>query len=51
MIRHGIEWIKIGELWFAMNPGQCGIFCGITTEQLGDVKHLRRISANKDFWR
>ncbi len=51
MIRHGIEWVKVDELWFAKDPTQCGIFCGLTTEQLGDVECLRRISANKNFWR
>ncbi len=50
MIRHGIEWVKVDELWFAKNPEQCSIFCGVTAEQLGDVEYLRRISANKDFW-
>jgi len=50
MIRH-VEWVKVDELWFAKDPMRCGIFCGVTTEQLGDVEYLKRISANKDFWR
>ena len=35
-----IERVKVGELWFAMNPEQCGIFCGVTAEQLKDIDYL-----------
>ncbi|UYL64871.1 MAG: hypothetical protein QIT35_gp75 [Methanophagales virus PBV299] len=49
--KHGVEWIKIDDLWFAVNPTLCGIFCGVTEDQLNDQKYLRRISANKEMFK
>jgi len=49
MIKYGIKWIKIDEIYFAENPMLCGIYCGVTAEELENVEHLKKISANKSF--
>ena len=50
MIKYGITWIKVDEIYFAENPLLCGIYCGVTVEELESTEYLKRISANKSFW-
>ena len=50
MIKYGITWIKVDEIYFAENPTECGIYCGVTAEELESIEYLKKISANKSFW-
>jgi len=50
MIKYGITWIKVDGIYFAENPTECGIYCGVTAEELESIEYLKKISANKSFW-
>jgi len=49
MIKYGITWIKVDEIYFAESPTECGIYCGVTAEELESIGYLKKISANKSF--
>jgi len=52
--RWGVTWIRIDDnLWFVNTPEdsfRCGIWCGVSREQLSNPKALEEISAVKEYW-
>jgi len=46
----GIAWYKIGGLYFSKEPLRCGIFCGVTKDELSNPKFLIQISSVKGYW-
>ena len=52
VVRYGIEWIKIGKLYFPTKEGMeiSGIYGGVDEETFNDVKRLKRISANPGYF-
>ena len=46
----GITWHNIGGLYFPKEPLKCGIFCGITKDELDNPKLLMQISSVKEYW-
>ena len=52
--KYDIEWIRFrDDMYFVNNlddARKCGIYCGVTEEQLNNPSRLKRISANEKYW-
>ena len=46
----GVTWYRIGGLYFPKEPLKCGIFCGVTKDELSNPKFLMQISSVKEYW-
>ena len=46
----GVTWYRIDGLYFPKESLKCGIFCGVTKDELSNPKLLMQISSVKGYW-